>query len=495
LCTIVTLDVKLTSASFSKSSSHISFSTIDNLKSTMAPPSVTVTVTANNNDATNEDVPSNSSSVSTSKIKQTTSDSKLMTSEDNELIRKLRRLAPQPWGTKWLDQCRLLSPFTWLGVATIRKIDIRPILTSLMGIVLPALVYQLAKGSGLLAHAALAAGQGSNNNSISASSRWSLSADIFPDSLLIPYMMSPWTLGLIWRASPAIRNIWSGVEQVLSMQAITQVAAWQSLVDGVESGRVYRTRRYDVYLPPPLTNTAAATTAASKPQHAILFLPGGGVQHVAYSSPATLLSNAGYLVVVVSAEPLRMGLPELGTTVAAMRRIQQTVERRHAFPITTTTTAPTTTIPHQKMTWALLGHSMGSFTACQLAEEFCKSNMGDDDDDTSTSTRTYSNKVVMWGSAPFVDYLPDLSGHQRLPILVVQGSRDAIIEAFSTVELTKEFWQRLPEDTAEQVVAGGTHSGFADYVSLWTKKEEGGIPNEEQHRQAVQATVDFLQKE
>jgi predicted Rdx family selenoprotein len=35
---------------------------------------------------------------------------------------------------------------------------------------------------------------------------------------------------------------------------------------------------------------------------------------------------------------------------------------------------------------------------------------------------------------------------------------------------------------------------FANYVSLWTKKEEGGIPNEEQHRQAVQATIEFLQE-
>jgi pimeloyl-ACP methyl ester carboxylesterase len=258
----------------------------------------------------------------------------------------------------------------------------------------------------------------------------------------------------------------------------------------VESGRVYRTRRYDVYLPPPAPAGTSASTSTSNHSHAILFLPGAGVEHVAYSAPATLLSNAGYTVVVVSAEPLLMGLPELGTTVSAMRRIQQAVERRHyhsAFPSKRAARKNTGITPRLKMTWALLGHSMGSFTACQLAEEFCKSNMGDTE---------ANSKVVMWGSAPFIDYLPDLSGQQRLPILVVQGSRDVIIQAFGTEELTKLFWQRLPEDSAELVLAGGTHSGFANYLALRPQREEDGINNnEEQHRQAVQATVDFLQKD
>jgi fermentation-respiration switch protein FrsA (DUF1100 family) len=194
--------------------------------------------------------------------------------------------------------------------------------------------------------------------------------------------------------------------------------------------------------------------------------------------------------VVVSAEPLLMGLPELGTTVSAIRRIQQAVERRHChsdFPSKRAARKKSSTSARLKMTWALLGHSMGSFTACQLADEFCKSNMVGDTEANS--------KVVMWGSAPFIDYLPDLSGHQRLPVLVVQGSRDAIIQAFGTEELTKQFWQRLPEDTAELVLDGGTHSGFANYVALFPPKGEDGISNEEQHRQAVQATVDFLQKD
>lgn len=134
------------------------------------------------------------------------------------------------------------------------------------------------------------------------------------------------------------------------------------------------------------------------------------------------------------------------------------------------------------MTWSLLGHSLGSFTACQLAQEFCP------------ETEFAGGKVVMWGSAPFVDYLPDLSGNDRLPVLVVQGSKDGIIEAFATKDLTKQFWERLPKDTAEHVLEGGTHSGFANYVSLWTKKEVADIPKKEQHRLAVQATVEFLQR-
>jgi alpha-beta hydrolase superfamily lysophospholipase len=262
----------------------------------------------------------------------------------------------------------------------------------------------------------------------------------------------------------------------------------------VESGRVYRTRRYDVYLPPPAparTTYTPVFTTTTTTTNAILFLPGMGVEQVAYSVPATMLSNAGYTVVVVSAEPLLYGLPAVGTNVSSMRRIQRGIEQRHyhssfRFKRAAGKKSSKTSTPSRqpKMTWALLGHSLGAFTVCQLAEEFCK----------SSDTTKANLKVVLWAVAPFIGFLPDLSGHQRLPVLVVQGSRDDIIETFATEELTKQFWQRLPEDAAEVVVVGGTHSGFANYASLWTKKEKGGISNEEQQRQAVRATVDFLQK-
>jgi predicted Rdx family selenoprotein len=246
------------------------------------------------------------------------------------------------------------------------------------------------------------------------------------------------------------------------------------------------------YTPTSTTTTRTTTTTAT---NAILFLPGGGVEHVAYSVPATMLSNAGYTVVVVSAEPLLLGIPALGTNVSAMRRIQRRIEQRHdhsMFPSKTAASKQSskisTTSRHPKMTWALLGHSLGAFTVCQLAKELFKSNMGGD-------TTEANSKVVMWAVIPIIEMLPDLSGHQRLPVLVVQGSRDYAIETFATEELTKQFWQRLPEDAAEVVVAGGTHSGFTNNVSPWTKKEKGGISNEEQQRQAVRATVDFLQKD
>jgi hypothetical protein len=466
-----------------------------------SPTAVTATTTAEADaDANTEDTPPTPapSTASTAPDSNETTPTPTPTNEDDEMsaklmIQDLRRRAPQPWGTKFLDKCRLLSPFTWWGVATVRKIDVRPILTSFMGIVLPGLVYQLAKSGGLLQAAVTAVGhQGisssrSNGNSNGIWSLSSVAADFSaPNSnrnLLIPYLLSPWTLGMIWRARSPVRQIWSTIWQSQSQPSTTQVAAWHSLVEGVESGRVYRMRRYDVYLPPP---APAGTT--SNQQHAILFLPGYGVEHEAYSAPATLLSNAGYIVAVVSAEPLLMGLPELGTTVSAMRRIQQAIEQRHYhsdFPSKTAARKKSSTPPRLKMTWALLGHSLGSFTACQLADEFCKSNMGDTE---------ANSKVVMWAAAPFIDYLPDLSGRQRLPVLVVQGLSDGVIQAFATEELTKQFWQRLPEDTAELLVPGGTHSGFANYKSV-AYSEEGEISNEEQQRQAVQGTVDFLQKD
>jgi len=408
------------------------------------------------------------------------------TDHDNEVktleaIRKIRKRAPQPIGTYRLNQLRLLSPFTWWGVATIRKCDTRPILVGLAGILLPALVYQLTRGvlafSGGATHAIGSSWTplgGAVMNRSTGSNRPSSSSN-----LILPYLASPWTLGMIAHASASIQSIWLAIQQMLSGRSLSGLTAWQTLVDQVEVGRAYRTRKYDVYLPPSSAGTA------TEPLHAILLLPGSAVEHVAYSEPATLLSNAGYLVVVVAAEPLRICFPELGTTAGAIRRIQRSIERKH----TSVSLSPTTrrAADDCKMSWSMLGHSLGSFTACQLAEEFCK-------EETTAISSGKGGKIVLWGVAPFLDYLPDLSGHQILPVLVVQASNDGIVEAFATEELTKQFWERLPKDTAELVIKGGTHSGFANYVSMWTKKEVSGIPREEQHRQAVQATVEFLQK-
>jgi hypothetical protein len=63
-----------------------------------------------------------------------------------------------------------------------------------------------------------------------------------------------------------------------------------------------------------------------------------------------------------------------------------------------------------------------------------------------------------------------------------------------TAELTKQFGNAGFEDTA-QLADGGTHSGFNMWHWCFLPKGEDGISNEEQHRQAVQATVDFCQKD
>jgi hypothetical protein len=336
--------------------------------------------------------PSTASTTTDSNKTMTTNEDETISASARLLLQDLRRRAPQPWSTKWLDKCRLLSPFMWWAVATSAKIDLRCILNGFMGIVLPVLVYHLEKSGGrfLQGMGTAVGSQGisishinGNSNCMRSLSSVPVLADDFSFSspnLIISYLLSPWTLGTIWSASSPVRKTWTAVRKIQSQRSMTPVAAWQSLVEGVESGRAYRTRRYDVYLPPPAPAGTAytplsTTTTTTTTTNAILFLPGSGVEQVAYSKPATMLSNVGYTVVVVSAEPLLQGLPAMGTNVSAMRRIQRGIEQRdyHSmFPSKTAagkkSSKTSTTSRHPKMTWALLGHSLGGFTVCQLAK-------------------------------------------------------------------------------------------------------------------------------
>ena len=256
--------------------------------------------------------------------------------------------------------------------------------------------------------------------------------------------------------------------------------------------RAYRTFAYDLYLPPPSSSNNHDNDNSRQPSdwEFILFLPGAFVEHVAYASPAALLSDHGYIVVVLSSEStsgiVEMRLPPFDTR--SIQWIQRDVETKYA----STQRQQQDHDDHHRYTqtcrWTFMGHSMGSLTCTKLVPYFPD-----------------VQEIVLWGSAPFLDYMGDLSNmttttttHRGpLRVLVVQGTRDDIIQRYCTREMIEEYGRRLPPSTTTiHEIVGGTHHGFGHYIRQYVNEldEIDTMPIQEQHATAVQVTVDFLKK-
>lgn len=334
-------------------------------------------------------------------------------------LREWKIAARQSWGTKCLEYLSLLHPIAWWRVAAFKQIDLKPALVSATAILLPAAYLTLQSKS-----------------------------DPNRESLLSTYWFLPWTLAWAWNAAASINSLVAKIKEFIATRCAAGPLAWKFLASRIVEGRAYRKFQCDVYLP-------IAPTKNARP---ILFLTGAYVEHVAYAQPACLLADAGYLVVVVSAEPWRLIdtlLPRFHT--ATLQRLQRAIEGRHGCA----------------NDWAMVGHSMGSLACTKLAPA-----LGVTD-------------VVMWGSAPFCQYMNDVSDTE-IRLLVVQATHDVIIDRFATPEATRRFWELLPASTTRHDIMNGTHSGFGNYISS-AKAEVDGIPLAEQHAEAVKATVDFLE--
>jgi hypothetical protein len=257
--------------------------------------------------------------------------------------------------------------------------------------------------------------------------------------------------------------------------------------------RAYRTYAYDVYLPPPSSSSSTphtvelsesshctnepiiTTTTTTTATTFVLFLPGAFVEQVSYAQPAALLSDQGYIVIVLSSES-SWGIVDRYVppfTVSYIQHIQQEMEQKHGGGC------------DRQCRWVFMGHSMGSLTCTKLVTYFPN-----------------VHELVLWGSAPFLDYMENLShvnddnnNKRSLNVLVVQGTKDDIIQRFCTPEMVQEYWNRLPTSTTTLYeIIGGTHHGFGNYIrnSNNTGSNDDTIPIHEQHAIAVQVTIDFL---
>lgn len=383
------------------------------------------------------------------------------------------RPPPPPWGTVVWDRLTLFHPRVWWRVSLYKRVAAlvwRPLFTSAAAILLPVCAYSCY--------------------CCSASTRPQHSG-LRKDGLATTYFCSPWIVAWTWKALISIQSLCEATWDLLTVQqSNTLPEAMECLQDRVHICRAYRERGYDVYLPPPLKakndnhtddgDEDSSTLSLHSSPH-ILFFPGATVDHTAYSCTAAMMSDAGYLVVVLSAEPLRFVDTELPRFRAErLRRIQRRIEHCQGSSASCIQSNDDTSIKSTIMPandWILIGHSMGSLACTKLAPEL----------------RNVKG-IVLWGSAPFLDHMRDLSSQLDLSVLVVQATNDNVIQAFATPDTIRRFWEMLPAPTTiRHDIVGGTHSGFGHYASCW-KSELEGIPIGEQQREAVDTTIRFLKQ-
>jgi hypothetical protein len=399
-----------------------------------------------------------------------------------EDLDKWKHIARRPHA--WLDRWQLFLPGPWQVVATFRRLDLSSLptygggilcLSSMMMVMVPSLHSMV-----------LPSAYRTNKAGPMVSSRPSPS--LLPTSsitLVSTTMLLSSIFWCTWKMAPPLYNLIAGMKETLSAVSYANPAAWECLASRIERGLAYRRRLYDVYLPPPTmtadrsnsTDPNANNNENQKPY--ILLFPGALVEHVALAQPAARLADAGHVVVVASAEPLRLVDDRLSRfRPRAIRQLQRAVERAHGSGGTT---------PPE---WVLAGHSMGSFLCTRLAG-------------ASSLLLPRVRSIVLWGSAPFHTFMGDLSARTDLRVLVVQATHDDVIATFATPEKWEMFWSRLPGTmTVVHEIKGGTHQGFANYIPRWKGGGGGGadgvtdgsiISVDQQHREAVEVTLRFLE--
>ena len=257
----------------------------------------------------------------------------------------------------------LLSPVSWWRTAVFKRVDLRPLWISCASMVLPPVLSTL--------YVSVSGDQNCSSSRLSCSTGpRSYTTSAVQSFLLAPALwLTPWTAAFAWKASATLQQLWRARKELISARARTKESAWECLATEVACGRAYRCRGYDVYTPTavPTSTTTTDDDGNNCIKRPILFFPGATVEHSAYAPVAARFAQAGYLVVVVSAEPLRI-VDEWLLPPRCIRRICSAVERRHGCG----------------NNWVLMGHSMGSFLCTKLARPL------------------NAKQIVLWGSGACV---------------------------------------------------------------------------------------------
>ena len=185
-----------------------------------------------------------------------------------------------------------------------------------------------------------------------------------------------------------------------------------------------------------------------EPTRGFIFYPGGLVDARAYAPPAHAIAAKGYLVVIVS---MPFDLAPFG-----WKRGNPILREFDSIK-----------------TWAFGGHSVGGAFICKYAKRYPKKVRG----------------LVIWASTPSAAYRLDKTDIKAISIY---GSNDG--EAGDLAKAA-EF---LPAGTPFVVIQGGNHTQCGYYDTAPDPQQPGDNPadisRQEQQRQMLEATIDFLGK-
>lgn len=247
-----------------------------------------------------------------------------------------------------------LLPSTWRCVAEFRRINLQPLWTSFLALILPPTAICLL---------------GSTHSTLIFAQEKTTTGTLIGQNM----WLNPWTVAFLWKASVTLAHLRQAQRHMFAIRADTCQSAWDCLAAELSAGRACRTSQYDIYLPP----TGSDQIKTKRP---ILFFPGAGCEHTAYAEPASHLAAAGYWVVVISAEPLRLVNIHC-MSVARIRSICAEIEARYLCG----------------KDWILAGHSMGSFICTKLAPPL------------------HVRHIVLWGSGTCQHAAPKCSIVSVLP--------------------------------------------------------------------------------
>jgi len=432
----------------------------------------------------------------------------------------LRQPPPILFPVAFTDRLKLLSPRTWWGIINLESkkgilsplFDTSKTVRSAVGLLLPLLVFFLWR---------------------LAMVRRSQSAVTIPSTrLLIAALISPWSLQCFHQLCYQLSIPFESIRTAMNTRSSTLPRAIDALKLRICHRRAYRTRRYDVYLPPSLAGLSENVTKSdvdTQTLRALLFIPGAAVAHEAYSEVAARLSDKGFVVAVVSLEPFRLADRHFGANLGSVKRIIEQITldihastmaqriqtyqesggkiSRNLLPQESGDQISRILLPAKTVEWTLIGHSMGSFAAMQLFRAFCdhsykntytiESNIPEQlEPITGTMDIVVGNKLVLWGTAALVDFATDLSDQRDAEILIVQGTNDEFVELMRSRQDKIEAF--FPPATRTEHIVRGTHEGFGSYQTSYrweddgTKKSRRSTSLDKQHKQACDATVRFL---
>jgi hypothetical protein len=351
----------------------------------------------------------------------------------------IKSLARAPWGTDALDKLRLLSPRTWFEVLkTMTILDFSPALDldalsrGWLRIFLPLVL--------LSCTAALHNSLVETNNHLDTM------------RLIMSASISPWALACLLEMKNELNMISQMPKQLTQYRKPPLPEAIFELQERIDNKRAHRTRRYDLYLP-------AEHRYSGK---ALLFLPGKMVPHSAYSEVAAQLSDLGIVVVVLSAEPLR---------IAALISPEDVMRIIHKVNRSLPNNPPTK--------WSVGGHSSGAYSAMRLMPRLIASLESTPD-------------LVMWAAGPLEGWRINIH-EEPCRALVLLGTCDVMCQF--TRQGRKNFQKDLPRRTTQKMIRGGNHCGFASYPGTPTFDGIAKISRQRQHKVVASATATFLSRD